>query len=37
MVAVSAYSANRIPEIADEIYQIDDALKAGFGWEGRTI
>jgi 3-hydroxyacyl-CoA dehydrogenase len=33
MVAVSAYSANRIPEIADEIYQIDDALKAGFGWE----
>ena len=33
ITAVSAYSANRIPEIADEIYQIDDALKAGFGWE----
>ena len=33
MVTVSAYSANRIPEIADEIYQIDEALKAGFGWE----
>jgi 3-hydroxyacyl-CoA dehydrogenase len=33
IIAVSAYSANRIPEIADEIYQIDEALKAGFGWE----
>jgi 3-hydroxyacyl-CoA dehydrogenase len=33
IIAVSVYSANRIPEIADEIYQIDDALKAGFGWE----
>lgn len=31
--AVLIYSANRIPEIADHIYQIDDALKAGFGWE----
>ncbi len=28
-----AYSSNRIPEIADELYKIDDALKAGFGWE----
>ena len=28
-----AYVSNRIPEIADEIYKIDDALKAGFGWE----
>jgi 3-hydroxyacyl-CoA dehydrogenase len=28
-----AYVANRIPEIADELYKIDDALKAGFGWE----
>ncbi|WP_194975177.1 3-hydroxyacyl-CoA dehydrogenase/enoyl-CoA hydratase family protein [Aquiflexum lacus] len=28
-----AYSANRILEIADEVYQIDDAMKAGFGWE----
>lgn len=26
------YVTNRIPEIADDIYQIDDALKAGFGW-----
>lgn len=28
-----AYSSNRIPEIADELYKIDDALRAGFGWE----
>ena len=27
------YVSNRIPEIADEIYKIDDAMKAGFGWE----
>ncbi|MDG1724638.1 MAG: 3-hydroxyacyl-CoA dehydrogenase/enoyl-CoA hydratase family protein [Bacteroidia bacterium] len=33
IAAVSAYSTNRIPEIADEIYQIDEAMKAGFGWE----
>ena len=28
-----AYVANRIPEISDEFYKIDDAMKAGFGWE----
>lgn len=28
-----AYASNRIPEIADEIFRVDDALKAGFGWE----
>lgn len=28
-----AYVANRIPEISDDLYKIDDALKAGFGWE----
>lgn len=28
-----AYVSNRIPEIADDIYKIDDAMKAGFGWE----
>jgi len=28
-----AYVSNRIPEISDEIYRIDDALKAGFGWD----
>lgn len=27
------YCSNRIPEIADETYRMDDALKAGFGWE----
>ena len=28
-----AYVQNRIPEITDELYKIDDAMKAGFGWE----
>jgi 3-hydroxyacyl-CoA dehydrogenase len=28
-----AYVTNRIPEITDELYKIDDAMKAGFGWE----
>lgn len=28
-----AYVTNRIPEISDELYKIDDAIKAGFGWE----
>ncbi|QMU65970.1 MAG: 3-hydroxyacyl-CoA dehydrogenase [Flavobacteriaceae bacterium] len=32
-VALFAYVQNRIPEISDELYRIDDALKAGFGWE----
>lgn len=27
------YVSNRIPEVADELYKIDDALCAGFGWE----
>lgn len=27
------YAANRIPEIADTVIEIDDALKWGFGWE----
>jgi 3-hydroxyacyl-CoA dehydrogenase len=26
------YVGNRIPEISDDIYKVDDALKAGFGW-----
>jgi 3-hydroxyacyl-CoA dehydrogenase len=30
---VSAYVSNRIPEISDELYRIDDAMRAGFGWE----
>ena len=27
------YCSNRIPEITDDFYKIDDAMKAGFGWE----
>ncbi len=27
------YSANRIPEIADDIVNVDNALKWGFGWQ----
>ncbi len=27
------YVSERIPEIADEVYRIDAALEAGFGWE----
>ena len=33
ITTIAAYSSNRIPEIADELYQIDDALRAGFGWD----
>ncbi len=28
-----AYVSNRIPEITDTLYKIDDAMEAGFGWE----
>ncbi len=28
-----AYVSNRIPEITDALYKIDDALRAGFGWD----
>lgn len=28
-----AYVSNRIPEISDELYRIDDAMRAGFGWQ----
>ena len=31
--AMFAYVQNRIPEISDELYKIDDGLRAGFGWE----
>ena len=27
------YVSNRIPEIADDIYKVDEAMAAGFGWE----
>ncbi len=28
------YAAKRIPEIADDLYNIDNAMKWGFNWEG---
>lgn len=31
--AMFAYVSNRVPEITDELYKIDNAMKAGFGWE----
>ena len=30
---VFAYVSNRVPEISNDPYRIDDALRAGFGWE----
>lgn len=33
LLGLFAYASNRIPEIADHLYQIDDALRAGFAWE----
>lgn len=31
--ALFSYISFRVPEISDELYRLDDALKAGFGWE----
>lgn len=31
--ALFQYVSQHIPEIADELFRVDDALKAGFGWE----
>lgn len=28
-----AYVSNRIPEISDELYRIDEGMRAGFGWK----
>jgi 3-hydroxyacyl-CoA dehydrogenase len=33
LAGMFAYVSNRVPEITDEFYKIDDAMKAGFGWE----
>ncbi|MCP3930349.1 MAG: 3-hydroxyacyl-CoA dehydrogenase [Bacteroidetes bacterium] len=33
LLGLFAYVSNRIPEIADDIYSIDNALRAGFAWE----
>lgn len=32
-LGIFAYVSNRVPEIADALYQIDDAMRAGFGWD----
>src|SRR5690606_13473428 len=32
-----AYVSHRIPEISDELYRIDDGMRAGFGWELRPF
>ncbi|MEM7104463.1 MAG: 3-hydroxyacyl-CoA dehydrogenase/enoyl-CoA hydratase family protein [Bacteroidota bacterium] len=31
--ALFAYAANRVPEISDEIYPVDDAMRSGYMWE----
>jgi 3-hydroxyacyl-CoA dehydrogenase len=31
--ALFAYVSHRVPEISDELFKIDEAMKAGFGWE----
>ena len=33
LYSLFSYISHRIPEISDEIYRVDDAMKAGFGWE----
>ena len=30
---IFSYAANRIPEISDDLYKLDLAIKTGFGWE----
>ena len=33
LLGLFAYVSNRVPEIADDIFSIDNAIKAGFAWE----
>ncbi|WCL80204.1 3-hydroxyacyl-CoA dehydrogenase/enoyl-CoA hydratase family protein [Saprospira sp. CCB-QB6] len=33
LLGLFAYVSNRIPEISDQLYSIDDALRAGFAWK----
>lgn len=33
LAGLFAYSSNRIPEITDALYSIDDAMRAGYAWE----
>lgn len=32
LLRLFAYTAQRIPEISDDIYSVDQAMKTGFGW-----
>jgi 3-hydroxyacyl-CoA dehydrogenase len=32
LVGIFTYAANRVPEITDTIYSIDNAMKAGYAW-----
>lgn len=32
-LSLFAYVSNRVPEISDTLYALDDALRAGFAWE----
>lgn len=33
LLALFAYASNRIPEISDDLYSIDYAMRAGYAWE----
>ncbi len=33
LAGLFAYVSNRVPEISDNLYSVDDALRAGFAWE----
>lgn len=33
LLGLFAYVSNRIPEIADDLYSIDDAMRGGYAWE----
>ncbi|NQY05396.1 MAG: enoyl-CoA hydratase/isomerase family protein, partial [Flavobacteriaceae bacterium] len=33
LTSMFQYVSNRVPEITEDFYKIDDAMKAGFGWE----
>ena len=33
LAGLFAYVSNRVPEISDNLYAIDDAVRAGFAWE----
>ncbi len=33
LAGVFAYASNRLPEVADQLFSVDDAIRAGFAWE----